>query len=812
MTIKARVAIVGGGIVGCSIAYHLGKLGWKDVHVIEKGELTSGSTWHAAGLVGQLRSSRNITRMLKKSVELYGKLEAETGQATGWKEVGGLRLASSQDRMFEIKKAATTAKSYGMEMHLLDSKEAQELFPLMSTEGVVGAAFLPSDGYADPSMITQALAKGARSSGVKFHRNCRVTSVEIKNGKCTKLISENETFEAEIVVNAAGMWAREFGAMAGVNVPLIPVEHQYMVTEPIPGMKSGYPTMRDPDHLVYYKEEMGGLVMGGYEPNPVPWSIEGIPKDFGQELLKPDFDHFSDLFEKAAIRTPVLNEVGVRKLINGPEAFTSDGNFIMGRAPEVRNYYVAAGFNAHGIAAGGGAGLMLAEWIVYGEPSLDLWEVDIRRFGPYHKDLGYVKTRTSELYGKHYTMHWPHEEHETARGTYLSPLYDRLKSHGAVFGSRFGWERPNWFAPKGVEPKDHLTFGFANWHEHVGNECRAIRKRVGLIDQSSFSKISVKGPGVAEFLNTVATNDVDQPAGSLVYTQLCNLKGGIEADLTMGRISEDEYYIVTGTAFGTHDRYWILEQLPEGSPIEIKDITREWGVLNISGPKARLVTQKAMKDGTEESVSHENFAFGSWKPVEISGHVCRALRVTYVGELGWELHIPIEGLGDVYDALWEAGQEYGIVNAGYRAIESLRLEKGYRYWSTDLTPDYTPYEAGLGFCVKLKKEKFYGKEALEKAKANGVREKLICLVLEKPIPLTGGETICKDGKVIGVLSSGGYGHTVGKTIGFGYVPKKLAPKEVDENEGFSVEVMGESIPAKRQVGALVDPRREKILC
>ncbi len=812
MAINGRVVIIGGGIVGCSIAYHLTKLGWKDIHVLEKGELTSGSTWHAAGLVGQLRSSRNVTRMLQKSVQLYQTLEEETGQATGWKQVGGLRLASSKDRWIELKRAATMAKSFGLEMQLMDAKEAQRIFPMMSTEGVVGAALLPTDGFADPSMITQALAKGARSRGAKFHRGVRVLETQVKDGYCKDIITDQGVFTAEIVVNAAGLWAREVGKMAGVNVPLIPVQHQYVVTDDIPGMTSGYPTMRDPDNLVYYKEEMKGVVMGGYEHNPIPWSVDGVPKDFGQELLESNMEHFSDLYEKAIRRTPILEKVGIRKLINGPEAFTPDGTFLMGRVPELRNYYLAAGFNAHGIAAGGGAGLMMAEWIIHGEPSLDLWSVDIRRFhGKHYHETPRVRDRTLEGYARHYSIHWPHEEHETVRNVLESPLYSRLKEKGACFGSKAGWERPNWFAPKGMEAKDATTFGKPNWFEAVAAEHRAIREGVALIDQSSFSKIWVQGAGALSFLDGIADNDLQKPPGALTYTQFCSDRGGIVSDLTIGRISEDSFYIVTGTTFGTHDQAWLEEHRPAGSAVTIRDVTREGGVINLCGPKSRELLSRVVKKGTEAGLSHEAFPFATWKEIEIAGNKLRALRVTYVGELGWELHIPIHQMTAVYDKLWEAGQDLGVVNAGYRTIESLRLEKGYRYWSTDLTPDYTPYEAGLGFCVRLSKPEFIGKKALTLAKDKGPRFQLITLTLDKYVPLHGGESICREGRVVGVLSSGGYGHTVQKTIAMGYVASSDVPQSLSEAEAWELDVMGERYPARRHTAPLYDPKRSRIL-
>lgn len=802
MKSHANVVIIGGGIVGCSTAYHLAKMGCKDVVVVEKAELTHGSTWHAAGLVGQLRSSRSITQMLKYSVELYDKLEAETGQPTGWKAVGGIKIASSEDRMKELLRGATMAKSFGLEMHVLTPKETQDRFPFISLDGVVGSIMLPTDGQADPSMLTQAMAKGARDGGVTFERGTRVLSIEVQDGEAKRVVTDKGDITADVVVNCAGMWARELGQMVGVNVPLIPVQHQYLVTEAIDGMPDDLPTMRDPDNLVYYKQEIDGLVMGGYEQGPIPWATRGIPKDFGQQLFAEDYDQFETLMEGALLRTPVIGSVGVRRMINGPESFTTDGNFIMGRAPELKNFFVAAGFNAHGIAAGGGAGKMMAEWILNGEPSLNLWVVDIRRFGGYHKGVKYVTERTSELYGKHYTMGWPHEEHDSARGIRRSPLYDTLKTHGASYGSKFGWERANWFAPDGVEPVDEHTFGKPNWHGHVGNEHKAIRERVALIDQTPFSKIEVSGSGAFEYLQFLAANNIDKPVGGLTYTQLCNDKGGIESDLTIGRIGDDRFYIITGTAFGVHDMDWINRHKPAGNSVHVRDVTSSRGVINVCGPDSRRLLEKI----SDADLSSESFPFGTCREIVVDYAPVLALRITYVGELGWELHIPTEYVAGVYDALWEAGQELGITNAGYRAIESCRLEKGYRYWSTDLTPDVTPYEAGLGFCVDLDCGDFKGRDALTKVKAEGPTQRLVCFTIDEYVPMLGGETILRDGQPLGVVTSAGFGHTVEKTLAYGYVPT-----DQSRHDDYTIEVMGKPHAATRQAGALYDKKRERIL-
>jgi 4-methylaminobutanoate oxidase (formaldehyde-forming) len=805
----ARAVIIGGGIIGCSTAYHLAKNGWTDTVLLERAKLTSGSTFHAAGLVGQLRTSANITQLLKYSVELYDRLEAETGQATGWKRNGGLRLACNPERLTEIKRQATTAHSFGLEMHLLSPKEAQELWPVMDIADVVGAAFLPTDGQANPSDIAQALAKGARAAGVKIVEDCPVTAILIENGRAVGVATEQGEIRSEVVVNCGGQWAKEIGRMAGVTVPLQSVQHQYLVTEPIEGLPRNLPTLRDPDRLIYFKEEVGGLVFGGYEPNPIPWALDGIPKGFHFTLLDSDFDHFEPLMEQALVRVPALEKAGVKQLINGPESFTPDGNFILGEAPELKGFYVGAGFNAFGIASAGGAGRALAEWIAGGEPPFDLWPVDIRRFGPVHRDEAWVRTRTLEAYARHYTMAWPHEEMESGRPVRVSPLYERLKAQGASFGWKLGWERPNWFAPKGMEPKDQYSYGRQNWFEAVGAEHRAARKAAALFDQSSFAKFMLIGQDAEASLSWVAANDVSRPSGSLTYTQMLNQRGGIECDLTVARLDEKAYYIVTGTGFATHDLAWIGDQLPENLDAKLVDVTSARAVLSLMGPKSREILAKV----TDADVSNAAFPFGTVQEITVAGTPVRALRITYVGELGWELHIPTEAAGAVFDRLMEAGRPKGLVNAGYRAIESLRLEKGYRAWGSDIGPDHTPLEAGLGWAVKLKTNRpFLGREALEAQHRAPLKKRLAGFTVENPdTVLLGRETIFRDGKPVGWLTSGGWGYTVGKWIGYGYVrnPDGVSTEYLTSGS-YELEVAAERVPAKLHLQPLYDPKNERV--
>jgi 4-methylaminobutanoate oxidase (formaldehyde-forming) len=804
-----RVVIIGGGIIGCSTAYHLTQLGWTDVVILERGRLTSGSTFHAAGLVGQLRTSANVTQLLKYSVELYGALEAETGQATGWKMNGGLRLACNPARLIELKRQATTAHSFGLEMHMLSPSEAQGLWPLMKIDDLVGAAFLPTDGQANPSDLTQAFAKGARLRGARIIEECPVSAVRVANGRACGVSTPQGDVECEVVVNCGGQWAREIGRLAGVLVPVTSVQHQYMITEPIAGVPRTLPTLRDPDLRTYFKEEVGGLLMGGYEANPRPWAVERIPDDFQFSLLEPNWEHFEPLMAAALARVPALETAGVRTLLNGPEAFTPDGNFILGEAPELRGFFVGAGFNAFGIASAGGAGRALAEWIVAGEPPMDLWPVDIRRFGAIHGDREWVRSRTLELYGKHYTIAWPHEEHDSGRPLRVSPLYQRLKQRGACFGSKLGWERPNWFAPPGVEARDGYSFARANWFDHVGNEHRATRECVALFDSSSFAKFLLVGDEAEAALSWICSNDVATPIGRVIYTQMLNRRGGIECDLTVSRLASDCYYIVTGTAFGTHDAAWIRANIAAQLDAHLIEVTSGYATLALMGPQARDVLQAVSGD----DVSNQAFPFATCRELNVAGAPVRALRVTYVGELGWELHIPTEYAAAVYDALLAAGEPCGMVNAGYRAIESLRLEKGYRAWGADIGPDHTPLEAGLGWAVKLGRDiPFLGRQALLAQRQEGVKKRLACFTVDDPdTVLLGRETIYRDGQPVGWLTSGGFGYSVGKNIGYGYVRNPNGVDTAFLTAGtYELEVAAERLPCQLRLAALYDPQGTRV--
>ena len=804
----AQIIVIGGGIIGCSTAYHLAKEHNAEVVLLERGKLTCGTTFHAAGLVGQLRSNASITRLLKYSVELYETIEKETGLASGWKQNGGLRLANNKQRWTEIKRQTTTARSFGLEMHLLTPKQAKDLWPLMDESDLVGAAYLPSDGQANPSDLTLSLAKGARMHGVKIIEDIIVTAVNTDKGQVTSVETDQGIINCEKLVVCAGQWSKALGQLSGVNIPLQSMQHQYMITEPM-NAPTNLPTLRDPDRLTYFKEEVGGLVMGGYEPNPMPWEVETIPQDFKFSLLDSHWDHFEQLMQQALIRVPDLQTAGVKTLINGPESFTIDGNFILGEAPEIKNYYVGAGFNAYGIAAAGGAGKALAAWVVTGEQPMDLWVVDICRFSAMHRDHNWVKARTIEACAKHYTMAWPHEEYTSGRPLHKSPLYNRMREFNACFGSKLGWERPNWFAPDAVEAKDDYSFERQNWFDVVADEHKLVRQAAGLFDVSSFAKFELSGKDAASVLQWICANNVAKSPGRLTYTQLLNSRAGIECDLTVAQLADDLFYIVTGTGFRVHDYTWIRDHIPDGAQVDFTDVTEQYGAISLMGPKSREVLQAV----TSQDCSNEAFRFADVREIQISGHLVRALRVTYVGELGWELHFPIEAAVDIFDALMIAGEPFSIRPLGYRAIESLRLEKGYRAWSSDITPNDTPFEAGLGWAVKLNSTiDFIGRKAAEVCANSKLEKKLVGFTVNDPqIILLGRETILRNGEFAGYLTSGGFGYTVNKPIGYGYVRYEQGITDDYLNDAtYDLVVAEDIVPASLHLKPLYDPTASKI--
>jgi 4-methylaminobutanoate oxidase (formaldehyde-forming) len=847
---QARVVVIGGGIGGCSIAYHLVQMGWRDVVIVERSELTSGSTFHSAGLVGQLRSDVNLTKMIRYSVDLYRKLKIETEYDPNWREVGSLRLASSPARLEELKRQVALARSFGLPLELISAQDALKLFPIMNPEGVLGAVYLPTDGMVDPSGVTYALAEGAKKGGARILTQTRVQAIERGARKVQRVITNRGAIQTEIVVNAAGQWAGEIAAMVGLYLPVTPMAHLYLITRPIRGLPKNLPTMRDPDHLVYWREEVGGLIAGGYERQPAPWGLDGIPQDFNNRLLPPDWDRFQPLMENLIKRTPVIETAEVNMLLNGPEGFTPDAEFLLGPTT-VKGFWVAAAFCAHGLASAGGIGKAMAEWIIEGHPEWNLWRLDLRRFGNNYASQKYTVARTVETYSKYYDIHYPNEERETMRPLRLSPAYYRLKELGASFGEKTGWERPNWFESNRIEDggrkTDNVMLSGAkhlasdlnlqstvrdsslpsvaqNDNENVVGRPSSVyrprgwiakhyspaievehlgtRERAGLFDETSFSKFEVRGAGALPALQYLCDNDIDKPIGSVVYTQMLNPRGGIECDFTVTRLAEDRFRIITGTAFGEHDRSWIRLNLPDDSVV-VEDVTSQYACFGLWGPRARDILQRV----TKANVSNAAFPYMTAQNIAIGDAPTLAVRVTYVGELGWEFYCPMEYGQRLWDVLWQAGQPDGIVAAGYRAIDSLRLEKGYRYWGADISPDYTPYEAGMGFAVKLDKGNFIGRDALVKQKAAGIRRKLCCLTLADAQTIAlGNEPVRRDDKVVGWITSGGYGYSVRKSIAYAYLPMEFSAVGTK----LDIEYFGERIDAVVEREPLWDPKGERI--
>ena len=810
MVEHARAVIIGGGVGGTSIAYHLAQRGWTDIVLVERAELTSGSTFHSAGLVGQLRGSVTLTRMMMDGVDLYRGLVAETGVDPAWHEVGSLRLASSRPRMEELKRQAGWAKTFGLEIELIGPHEAQDRFPLMSTDGVLGALFMPTDGWLDPSGLANALAAGARAKGASIRTRTRVVAIGTDRGRVTSVTvqrdGERADVRTDVVVDAGGIFAPEIARLVGVTVPLVPIAHQYLFTEPIEGVHAGLPQLRDPDNLVYYREEVGGLCMGGYERDPAPWGLDGIPADFNGKLLGADMARFDPIMAGAIRRVPAIADAGVSRVINGPEAFTPDNEYILGES-DVRGFFVAAGFSAHGIAGAGGIGRQMASWIVDGEPELDLWRMDIRRFGPAYRSLDYTLARSIENYATYYDIHYPNEERQAGRPLRTSPTYELLGELGASFGEKGGWERPNWFesnAAAGDEAWRPRGWAGEHWSPAIGAEALATRTTAALFDETSFAKIEVSGPGAVAFLGQMCANDVDRPVGTITYTQLLNTRGGIEADLTVTRTGETSFLIVTGTAVGNHDAAWLRKHLPEDRSVTLRDITAARVCFGLWGPRARDILQPLTRD----DLSNAAFPFLTAREITVGSVPLLALRVTYVGELGWELYAPTEYGRALWTALWDAGRPYGMVAAGYRAIDALRIEKGYRVWSSDITPDETPFEAGLGFAVALDKElEFIGRDALVTAKAAGPRKRLRCLVLDDPRSVClGNEPVRVDGEVVGRVTSGGYGFAVERSIAYAYLP----PDRAAFGTRGEIEVFGDWIGFEVVREPLYDPESARI--
>ena len=798
---QARVVVIGGGVIGCSVAYHLAKRGWSDVVVLERLQLTHGSTWHAAGLVGQLRSSSNLTRLMRYGAQLYGSLEQETGQATGWRGVGSLRLAASADRWSELKRAATMGKGFGLEVELISPNQARDLFPLIETDGLLGAAWIASDGYVDPSMLTNAYAAGARALGVKILQNVPVTRLLKSARRVSGVVTEHGTILADCVVNAAGMWGGDIAAMTGTRVPVCAVEHQYLVTEKTNRIPADLPTLRDPDARFYVKPEPGALCVGGWEDRTVPFGDHGIAKNFGPELLQPDFDRFAQYGVDAAKRIPYLDEVGVRTMVNGPIPITADGEPIIGLSPDLDNFYLCCGFTS-GIAASGGAGSVMANWVIDGDPGMDLWPFDVRRFGQPHVVKQYMYERAIDSYAHYYAIAYPHLEIAAGRNARRSPLHRVLQDKGAVFGNKFAWERPNWFAPPGMPARDTPSYGRAPEFAIIGEEHRAVREAVALIDMSSFSKFELRGPGALALLQELAGNDMDKPVGAITYTQLLNTRGGIEADVTVTRLTDESFYFVTGSALGVRDRSVLERHFPSDGSVQLIDHTSARAVINICGPRSREVLSRVC----DAPLDNAHFPYMTAQELDLGFAPVRALRMTYVGELGWELHVPTEYALCLYERLSSVGADLGIRDVGYRAISSLRLEKHYLAWGSDITPDYTPYEAGLGFCVApAKSTNCLAHEALERLKMQGPARRLCWFTAPAELQLFGGEVVLLSGRVLGTVRSAGYGYTVGSNILCAYLPIEDAI-----HTDYDIEAMGERYAIVRHTRPLHDPDRKRI--
>ncbi len=806
---QARVVIIGGGAIGCATAYHLAKHGCKDVVIVERNKLTSGSTWHAAGAYAQFRTDPNAGRMMAYGGELYAQLEAETGQATGWNPTGGMRVACTPERRREYERAITIARSFGVEMALISPKEAGEMVPIMTTDKLDSALYIPSDGGFSPSDICMALAKGARMNGARIFEDTVVIGFDIEHGAVTAVKTEQGTIKCETAVICCGIWSREIGRLAGVNIPIQPSHHCYFITEQIDGVTRDMPTFRDPDLWHYIREEVGGLIVGQYDPDPIPY-IGAIPENHEFKLMPENLDHFMPRLEGLMDWIPSLQTAGIKTWIHGLEAFTEDQNPVMGEAPEVRNLFVSAGFNAYGVTGAGGAGMVIGEWILNGEPPFDMWSFDIRRFGAYHRSDNQVLARSLEGQGHHYTIIWPYEDMKAGRPLRRSAIYGALQDKRACFGGKFGWERPNWFAPEDVEPVEVDSFSRPNWHPYVAAEHNACRNAAAIFDQSSFAKYTLIGRDAEAVLGRLCAGDVATDPGQVTYTAMLNRHGGIECDLTVTRITGDEYYIVTGTGFATHDFNHIKRHIPDDAHAALIDVTSAFGVLSLMGPRSRQILEVA----AEGDVSAEAFPFFTAREIQIGGAPVRALRVTYMGELGWELHIPTEYMLIAYETLTAAGAAFGLMDAGYRAIDSLRLEKGYRAWAADIGPDYTPLEAGLGFAVAFDKTAdFIGRDALLRQRDEPLAKRLVTLTAEDDpeLLLTGRETILRDGERVGWLSSGGYGHTIGKHIGLGFVRHSGGVTADYLRAGtYRIESANRQVDAELHLAPLYDPDNSRV--
>jgi 4-methylaminobutanoate oxidase (formaldehyde-forming) len=806
---RARAVIVGGGVIGCSVAYHLTRLGWSDVVLLERKALTSGTTWHAAGLVGQLRQSMNMTRLARYTAELYRGLQAETGQATGYRQCGSLSLATTRGRMEELERNASMAKVFGLTVHVLSPQEIRSLYPLANLDDVLGGIHIPSDGYANAVDVTQALAKGARSRGAQIFQDLKVTAIHHDRRRVRGVETERGRIDADYVVLCGGMWTRDLAATIGVTVPLHACEHYYVLFQDVPGLSPDMPVLRDYDHCSYFKYDAGKLLVGAFEPQARPWGTNGIPEDFSFGEIAGDFSHFEPVLFDAMRRIPALEQAGIQKFFCGPESFTPDVRYHLGESAEIDNCFVAAGLNSIGLQSAGGIGKVVSEWMRDGHPPLDLWEVDVRRNMPFQINRKYLRARVSESLGLLYATHWPHRQYETARGVRKSAVHDRLAAAGACFGEAFGWERANWYATAGTAPRYEYSYGRQNWFEHSAAEHCAVRTGIGLFDQSSFAKFRLEGADACRVLNPVCANDIDVAPGRMVYTQWLNERGGIEADLTVTRLSDTAYLIVSGAETESKDFNWLRRHIDPAAHCVLTNVTSGLGVLSVMGPKARELLQSL----TPDDLSNAAFPFATSRIIELGYALVRASRITYVGELGWELYVPSEFMQGVYDELVAAGAAYGLVHAGYHALNSLRIEKAYRHWGHDITDEDTPLQAGLGFAVKWDKPGgFIGRDALLRQRQSGLDKRLVQFKLEDPAPLLyHNEPIWRADAIVGFIRSGMYAHTLGAAVGLGYVAapagETLTAVGADD---YEIEVAGVRYPATASLRPLYDPANERI--
>ena len=803
----ARAVIIGGGVSGCSLAYHLGKLGWKDVVLLERKQLTCGTTWHAAGLVGQLRGSQNMTRLAKYSAELYVRLEAETGVATGMRQVGSISVALTKDRHQELLRQATLARAFGVDVGEISPAEVKRMYPHLEVGDVVGAVHLPLDGQCDPANIAMALAKGARMAGVGIHEGVKVTRVTDDGARVTGVDWESAEgrghIAADIVINCGGMWGRDLAAQSGVALPLHACEHFYLVTEPIEGL-GHLPVLRVPDECAYYKSDAGKMMLGAFEPKAKPWGMAGIPEEFCFDALPEDFDHFQPILEAAMKRMPLFETAGIHTFFNGPESFTPDDRYYLGEAPELKGYWVAAGYNSIGIVSSGGAGMALAQWLEDGEPPFDLWEVDIRRAQPFQKNRRYLKERVTETLGLLYADHWPYRQMATARGVRRTPLHGALAARGAVFGEVAGWERANWFARPGQEREYRHDWGRQNWFENQKAEHMAVRTGVGLFDMSSFGKIRVEGRDALAVLQRVCGNDMDVEPGRIVYTQMLNARGGIECDLTVTRLSETAFLLVVPGATLQRDLAWLRRHVGEAFAV-ITDVTAAEAVLCLMGPQARDVLARV----SPADLSNAGHPYGTAREIEIGMGLARAHRVSYVGELGWELYVSSDQAAHVFEALMEVAPE--IVPCGIHALDSCRIEKAFRHWGHDITDEDHVLEAGLGFAVRTGKGDFIGREAVLRKREAGLNRRLVQFLLEDPQPmLFHNEAVVRDGKIVSIVTSANYGHALGGAVGMGYVPCAGESAEAVLGSRYEIEIAGRRVAARASLAPMYDPKAERV--